>query len=62
MDHGREAIKTTKLRVVAVTYGDDSQFFLLEKCNTKKLRVVAMTHGNDPKTFLVARRNVTRKS
>ena len=59
----REAIKTTNLRVVAVTHGDDSQpFFLLPgKSDKKKLKFVAVTHGDKHKCFLVARRNVKRK-
>ena len=59
----REVIKTTKLMVVAVTHGDDSQLFLVaRKRQGKKLMVVAMTHGDDPKKNFVARRKVTRKS
>ena len=58
----REAIKTTKFRVVAVTHGDNSQLSLPEKGSEKKLRVDAVTNGNDPQFFLVVRRNVKRKS
>ena len=60
----REAIKTTKLSVVAVTHGDNYQPFSYhqQKNDKKKLGVIAVTLGDDTKTFLVARRNVTRKS
>ena len=50
----REAIKTTKLRVVAVTHGDDSQPFSCcqKKSNKKKLMDIAWTHEDDPKELL----------
>ena len=49
----REATKTVKLGVVAVTHGDDHQLFSCrqKECDKKKLRVVAVTHGDDYQLF-----------
>ena len=46
-----------KIRVVAMSHGDDPQFFVVPflvsfLLGQKKLRVVAMSHGDDPHFFV----------
>ena len=51
--------KTKKMKVVAMTDGDDPNFFSCSskkgdmKGDKKKIRVVAVTHGDDQQLFLV---------
>ena len=60
--HQKEGDKK-KLRVVAVTHGDDpKQFSCRQKeGDKKKLRVVAVTHGDDPKQFSCCQKEGDKK-